>query len=510
MEKQRFLELAKKYNVVPLVHDAIFDLDNPVSIFIKAGGYKLDYSFLLESVTGGSSRGRYSILGLKSHGIVKGKGGNFTYTNTSGDIQALKSDNAIFALEEITKQLKLYEDPTITGFVAGAVGFFSYDIIHYYENIVEGEENPDPLDVPDMVYTLPEQVVWFDHLRGSIKIIQNVFLDSAQASEEAYAEAMQSIDQLEDLIKSNKKLSEFQKLERPTHNKFYNQAQDDFNFSEWSSNTTDEEYADIVRKAKDYIVAGDIFQVVLSKRFHRQFDYNPFFLYRALRVTNPSPYMFYLNFPEAQIIGSSPEILVQKEKDKVLVRPIAGTIQRGMNETEDEKHAESLLSDEKEIAEHVMLVDLGRNDVGRISEPGSVKVTEFKTIEKYSHVMHIVSNVIGKVNSKMTSYDALRATFPAGTVSGAPKVRAMQIIEELEKEKRGIYSGCIGYFSLNGNMDSAIALRTMLVKGKRVYIQAGAGLVYDSDSTKENTECFKKASAIFKAVDLFLNGGLAT
>ncbi len=504
--EQQFCDLAADYNVIPVSRHEICDLDTPVSLYLKAGGFKLDYSFLLESVVGGESRGRFSIIGLQHQAVVYGRDGQFFVKDGEGENRLAKND-PIFALEEVFEQFKAWQPEEISGFHSGAVGFFAYDIIRYYERINLKEEFdqsshkalshlPDPLGVNDMVYVFPRQVILFDHAKGSLTFIENVYLKNPEDAPAAYKQAVADLEALEEKIRSGGDLQEFLDKEHPAP----------ADKQEWQVNTSEEEYTEMVEAAREYMKAGDIFQTVLSKRFYREYKYDPFLIYRALRVANPSPYMFYLNFPGEVLIGSSPEILVQKVENEVLVRPIAGTARRGKDEKEDQQLADTLLADKKEIAEHVMLVDLGRNDVGRISQPGSVEVTEMMIIEKYSHVMHIVSNVIGKLQSKYNAFSALWATLPAGTVSGAPKVRAMQIIEELEKEVRGVYSGCIGYFGFDKNMDSAIALRTMLVRNETLYVQAGAGLVYDSDPLKENEECFKKAQALFRAVELVFDG----
>ncbi|MDH5718767.1 MAG: anthranilate synthase component I [Spirochaetia bacterium] len=490
-----FENASKKANVIPIYTSLILDLDTPVSIFLKTSAWQNKYSFLLESVTDGEWRGRYSFLGIKSHAVIKGKNKKFYYENIEkNEKKELKSKDPIKSVEEVMLQYKLYNEPSLSGFISGAVGFFSYDIIRYYENIVCEKELLNTIDIEDTVFCIPMLLVCFDHAMGSVKVIYNTFINKNSNIKDEYDKALKEIRSIKNNISKMDGLTKFMQLERPKSEN-----------PKWKSNTTDKEYCQMVEAAKEYIKAGDIFQTVLSKRFSIDFKYSPFSLYRTLRATNPSPYMFYLNFPETTIIGSSPEILVKKDNDEVIVRPIAGTIKRGKNLEEDEKLGKELLSDKKERAEHVMLVDLGRNDIGRVSEYGSVKVTALMIIEKYSHVMHIVSNVTGKIKKNNNSYDVLRAAFPAGTVSGAPKVRAMQIIEELEKEKRGVYAGCIGYFNFQGNMDTAIALRTMWVKNNTLYVQAGAGIVFDSIPEKENEEINKKAGALFKAVEIFYN-----
>ncbi|MDH5720081.1 MAG: anthranilate synthase component I [Spirochaetia bacterium] len=490
-----FKKISENADVIPVFSTISTDLDTPVSIYLKLRAHQNKYSFLLESVVGGESLGRYSILGIESYAVLKGKENSFTFESLS-DAEKTKvtAKDPIRALEENFLSYKPYQDSRLSGFYGGAVGFFSYDSVKYYENIVD-ENNKKKIDSQDAVFCYPSVLICFDHAMGLANIVCNVFLSKQSDVKKEYENAVEKISEIRKNIKDYKGIEEFEE------NKFNeNEIPQD-----WRPNTSKEEYMKMVETAKEYIRAGDIFQVVLSKRFRLNYTKHPFWLYRSLRATNPSPYMFYLNFPESSIIGSSPEILVKKEDNKVTVRPIAGTIQRGKSKEEDETLGKKLLSDEKERAEHVMLVDLGRNDVGRIAEFGTVKISDIMVIEKYSHVMHIVSNVSGKISEEKNSFDALWAAFPAGTVSGAPKVRAMQIIEELEKENRGIYAGCIGYFSFDGNMDTAIALRTMWVKNNVLYAQAGAGIVYDSVPEKEDEEINKKAGAIFAAVDKLMN-----
>ena len=412
-----FKELSKQYNVISISEEVIVDLETPVGLYIKSGAYLKPYSFLLESVTGGDSRGRFSIIGLSYNSIVKGKNGSFTQINKDKSETALEKNDAIFALEEAFSKYKYYQDESVnSSFKAGAVGYFAYDIIRYYEKInidnsfnekgYSVSSNDDPLNLPDMVYSIPELLFSFDHALGSVQIVRNIFLDDLNNNislEELYRQALEEIEIVKRDIHSDKHLKTFNELAVPEY-KPTNHIDDHDLVSNWQANTSNEEYAKMVEAAREYMKAGDIFQVVLSKRYERDFEYNPFFLYRALRFTNPSPYMFYLNFPEGTLVGSSPEILVKKTDKEILVRPIAGTIKRGKSKIEDEELGKILLADKKEIAEHVMLVDLGRNDAGRISKYGSVKVDEFMIIEKYSHVMHIVSNVIGELKEEHDAF----------------------------------------------------------------------------------------------------------
>ena len=520
-------KLAKTYNIIPVHTTCIFDLDTPVSLYIKSGAWKKPYSFLLESVTGGENRGRYSYIGLSSQAVVKGKSSSFKFITLENqnqslnpkqnpleeleEVEKIEASDPLSALKKVSDKYKLFQPEELSGFYAGLVGFFTYDIIHYYEPIGNNVKfrskdiKLNPLQMDDMIYVIPKLMIWVDHVEGRIRLIRNIFYqafsgqqDNNSKISQLYQEALKDIQEAADSMRSDKYQKEYLGLKKPNFDPAFQ--------PKWECNTSTKNYLNAVQKAKNYIRKGDIFQVVLSKRFYRDYSYEPFFLYRSLRATNPSPYMFYLNFPEIVMVGSSPEILIRKEKNKIILRPIAGTIQRGKNASEDEDLSKRLLNDPKEQAEHVMLVDLGRNDVGRIANFGSVMVDEYMVIEKYSHVMHIVSNVVGELQKNKDSFEAIQASFPAGTVSGAPKVRAMQIIEELEQEARGPYAGCIGYFNFNGDMDTAITLRTMWVKNNKVYVQAGGGIVFDSTPEKENEEAFRKASTVFKAVEIFYQG----
>ncbi len=505
------------YNVIPIYRDFVYDLDSPVSLYLKSGAWKKSYSFLLESVVGGESRGQYSYIGIESEKILIGKDGIFSIKYATGTTSSLTALDPLNALREAIAQHHLYESDELAGFYAGIIGFCTYDMIHYYESTSVNKNKSDPLDIFDIMFVFPKLLIWLDHTRGVVKIIANIFLplDSLPSDkflQYKYDEATESIAGLSDTLTSDVFLQEYLNLGLPWEQYSPSDKQGDRDQSisdtmDWKVNMTSSEYANMIHKAKEYIYGGDIFQVVLSKRYSGEYKHDPFWLYRALRVTNPSPYMFYLNFdPHCVVIGSSPEILVKKVSNKVIIRPIAGTIQRGKNSKEDISLEEKLLQDPKEQAEHIMLVDLGRNDLGKVATYGSVKVDEYMQIDKYSHVMHIVSNVVGELKPGQDVLDCLRATFPAGTVSGAPKVRAMQIIDELEKETRGLYSGVIGYINFNHDMDTAIALRTMIVKEQVLYLQAGGGIVADSSITGEEQEIDNKLRALFKAIDLLYKG----
>ena len=508
------INISSNYNIIPLHVSCVFDCDTPVSLYIKSGAWRSPYSFLFESVVGGENRGRYSYIGISPWAIIKGKDSLFeiTYVNSKTHYhevkrkEKIKASDPLKALSEISNKYKLFQPDELSGFYAGLLGFFSYDIVRYYEPVGESlkSESKDialnPLQIDDMIYVMPRLIIWLDHVMGKIRIIRNLFISSETTVKSEYQNAKKEIIETISTLHSNENQIKYQNLAKPSF-------QENPELS-WKCNTDTEYYLNMIKKAKKYICSGDIFQVTLAKRFYREYQYDPFFLYRSLRVINPSPYMFYLNFPEIVLIGSSPEILVKKEAEQLILRPIAGTIRRGKNLEEDKNLSKILLSQPKERAEHVMLVDLGRNDMGKVCKFSSISVSEYMFIEKYSHVMHIVSNLVGELKENCTSFDAIWASFPAGTISGAPKVRALQIIEELEKEARGIYGGCIGYFNFNDDMDTAITLRTMWVKNNIVYVQAGGGIVFDSIAEQENDEALRKAQAMFQAVENFYRGEL--
>ncbi len=421
---------------------------------------------------------RYSFVGASSSRVLTNK----------------KGEDPLVQLEKILKQ---YREAPVAGlppFSGGAVGFLGYDTVRYIENI--SDKNPDVYGIPESVFMISDTVLAFDHVQKKIKVICNAYLDGTQKPSDVYAEALKKID------------AEITRLRAPL-------AKKDLAFEpamgkkiDFKSNFTEAGFKDIVLKAKQHIKKGDVFQVVLSQSLKTPVKSEPFQIYRALRSINPSPYMFYLNCGSFQLVGSSPEVHVRCEGGKALLRPIAGTRRRGLDEKKDQALEKELLADVKERAEHLMLVDLGRNDLGRVCEYKSVKVSEFMVIERYSHVMHIVSLVEGLLKRGKTVFDLLRATFPAGTISGAPKVRAMEIIDNLENQKRGFYSGVVGYFSFSGNLDSCITIRTILVKNKTAYVQAGAGIVADSDPKKEYEETLNKARALLKAIE-YAEGGAA-
>jgi anthranilate synthase component 1 len=439
-------------------------------------------SFIFESVEKGTIKGRYTIIGLnpdKIWDINK----NIITLNNLGKKSKIKSDPLKF-INKLIKDFKIKIPNQLPSMASMLVGYFSYDVIRYIENIPNNCK--DDLNIPDVRLSRPKNLIIYDNLKKIIYYIENVYTDTKIKD---YKEHYESINKKFDLYENFEKITlPDQFTYRPNKNLI-------------KSNTTKEKFKSLVKKAKNYIEKGDIFQVVLSQRFERKFNKKPIEIYNYLRKSNPSPFMFYFNYEEFNILGSSPEILVRLRKGEVTIRPIAGTRPRGKNNKEDKKYELDLLKDKKELAEHLMLLDLGRNDVGKVSKINSVKVTEKFKVERYSHVMHIVSNVIGKFNNKFSLFETLLSGFPAGTVSGAPKIRAMEIIDELEKNKRKLYAGGIGYFTPNGEFDTCIALRTALIKNNKFYVQAGAGIVADSKPEKEYAETINKAKALMRAVD---------
>ena len=481
--KQQFEEyLAQGYQRIPLVREVLADLDTPLSTYLKlANG---SYSYLFESVQGGEKWGRYSIIGLPARTVIKVTGNEI---EVSTDDKVVSTETVVDPLEWIENYKAAIKVPEIAGmprFNGGLVGYFGYETIRYIEPKLAGvsaENKSDPLQTPDILLMLSEEVVVFDTLNGILSII-------VHAGEGEFKQAQERLDYLTNKLRAPLTLYQPTKIPLVIN-------EDDF-----VSGFTEGSFKSAVEKARDYIESGDIMQVVLSQQLSVPFKAPPLDLYRALRSLNPSPYMHFMNLDDFHIVGSSPEILVRLEEGEITVRPIAGTRKRGHDKAKDLAMEKELLSDPKELAEHLMLIDLGRNDAGRVSQIGTVKLTDKMTIERYSHVMHIVSNVVGKLLPDLSAIDVLRATFPAGTVSGAPKIRAMEIIDELEPVKRGVYSGAIGYLAWNGNMDTAIAIRTAVIKDETLHIQAGAGIVYDSQAELEWKETMHKARAIFKAV----------
>ncbi|MDP2878938.1 MAG: anthranilate synthase component I [Sulfuricella sp.] len=486
--------VAQGYNRIPLVRETLADLDTPLSVYLKLANRP--YSYLLESVVGGERFGRYSFIGLPAKTRIRVHGRSVSVENEGTVLERVETDDPLQFVQDYAARTKVAEHPGQPRYTGGLAGYFGYDTIRYIEkklaipvgqaSAVQVRLKPDPLNTPDILLLLSEEVAVVDNLSGKIYLV--VYADPAQPG--AYARGQARLDEMRGQLNRS--------VEIPV-TASYPPAQAASEFGE-------DAFKRAVEKAKRYIFDGDIMQVVLSQRMSQPFAASSLTLYRALRSLNPSPYMFYYDMGDFQVVGSSPEILVRLEEETVTVRPIAGTRPRGKTREEDEALAADLLADPKELAEHLMLMDLGRNDAGRVAQTGSVKVTENMAIERYSHVMHIVSNVEGKLKSGLNAMDVLRATFPAGTVSGAPKVRAMEIIDELEPTKRGIYAGAVGYLGFNGDMDLAIAIRTAVVKDGTLYVQAGAGIVADSVADSEWTETQNKARAVLRAAELALGG----
>ena len=474
--------IEQDYNRIPLVREVLADLDTPLSTYLKLADGA--YSYLFESVQGGEKWGRYSIIGLPAQETIHIRNNHVEIHNSGKLIDSFETDDPLAWIEAKQNAYKAPELAELPRFTGGLVVYFGYETIGYIEPKLSEQNKQDLLGTPDILLMVSDEVVVFDNLAGKLFLVVHV-----DANLEAYDVGQQRLQALHDQLRKP--------LAYPVSKSPSNPESTEADFV---SSFPEEKYKAAVSKAREYIKNGDVMQVVLSQRLSIPFDQNPLDLYRALRSLNPSPYMYFLQLDEFQIVGSSPEILVRLENDEVTVRPIAGTRKRGKDDQHDKALEAELLADPKEIAEHLMLIDLGRNDAGRVSQIGSVTLTENMLVERYSHVMHIVSNVRGKLNPEMSAMDVLRATFPAGTVSGAPKVRAMEIIAELEPTKRGIYSGAVGYLSWNGNMDTAIAIRTAVIKDKQLHIQAGAGIVYDSVPQSEWDETMNKARAIVAAV----------
>jgi anthranilate synthase component 1 len=490
MTPEQFKTLASQgYNRIPVSREVLADLDTPVSTFIKlADG---PYSYLFESVHGGEKWGRYSIIGLPCSTVLRITGHNIRLLQHDEVIESVTSDDPLAWVETFQLRYRAPELPDFPRFNGGLVGYFGYDTVRYIEPRLASFDKPDLIDCPDILLMVSDELLVFDNLAGTLQLIVNVDPEAGGAWEQGQAR----LDELETRLRTAAPRNE-------THiggNKTVEET-------DFISGFTRAGFEAAVGRIKDYIVEGDAMQVVLSQRMSVPFAAPPLDLYRALRNLNPSPYMYYLNLGDFQVVGSSPEILVHLEDDVVTVRPIAGTRPRGKDEAEDQALELDLLADPKELAEHLMLIDLGRNDVGRVSKVGSVELTEKMLIERYSHVMHIVSNVIGNIQPGMSAIDVLRATFPAGTVSGAPKIRAMEIIDELEPVKRGVYAGAVGYLSWSGNMDTAIAIRTAVIRDGTLHIQAGAGIVADSVPANEWDETMNKGRAIFRAVAMACRG----
>ena len=486
-DRDSFKEKAKKGSLIPVCRELAADLDTPVSVFLKLG--QEAPTFLLESVERGENLGRYTFMGLGHSQVLESKGKQAIIHNGSENHEiTLLDQDPLHLIQEILNSRQPITMPGLPPFCGGAVGYTSYDIVNFFEELPHPEH--DELDLPDCIFLFTDTMLAFDHVQHKMKIIANAYVDGD--ADVAYNDATGKIENM--IASLTKPL--------PAESQTLIAMDSDPAGKELSSNFTKEEFARIVSEAKEYIAAGDAIQIVLSQRLRRQTNARPFDIYRALRMINPSPYMFYFNFGEFQLIGSSPEVLVKAQGNQAVARPIAGTRPRGATEEEDRALITELLADPKERAEHVMLVDLARNDLGRVCDYGTVRVPELMVIEKYSHVSHIVSEVEGKLNSGEDAFSLLRASFPAGTVSGAPKIRAMEIIAELEKTKRGPYAGAVGYFDFSGNMDTCITIRTIVMKGDTVYLQGGAGIVADSDPLTEHQETMNKTKALERAISI--------
>ncbi|MCK5567303.1 MAG: anthranilate synthase component I [Actinomycetia bacterium] len=489
-DKNKYLKLAGEYNLVPVYREYMADTETPTSIFLKSCG--LDKKgFLLESIEGSKNLARYSFIGIGFSGSAVLEDGVFSYGPDKEPLQKRRTTAPLAEIEKIMGGYKLYQDPELDHFIGGAVGYLSYDLVKYFENISLPENE---IMLPEMFLYFTDLVVVFDHLMNRLKIISTIKTGDGISPDESYELSVKRILELEKRIATNTISS--------LVNGFGSSGKDAAGEPDFKSNFSKVDFKRAVERAKTSITSGDAFQIVLSQRFCMEDCGDPINIYRGLRSINPSPYMYFFNFGDFNMIGASPEPLVKVNGNMVLTCPIAGTRKRGTNAAEEARLVEDLLNDKKEIAEHNMLVDLARNDLGRVCEYGSVKVKEYMNVEKYSHVMHLVSRVEGTLGSDSTVYDALRSVFPAGTLSGAPKIRAMQIISDLEPDRRGPYGGAVGYFGYDGNLDSCITIRTAIVKDGKVYVQAGAGIVYDSVPESEYQETLNKAAALLKAVRL--------
>jgi len=473
-----------EFNIIPVVEDLLLENQTPLTIYSQISDKS--NTFLLESVEGGDKWSQYSIIGFNCSDTIKVTG-NVIELKNGDEISSFSSDDPLSEIQKITSSFKSADINNLPRFYGGYVGFFAYESARYAEKKIAdlpAKESKFQEHMPEIFLVKAEQLVVYDNFKNTAQVIFN-----ADPSKHSYEIVKNQINEMKASFSSASTLAEIT-------------FKDPKSLKHFESNFKKEEYIEAVNKIKNYIKEGDVFQVVLAQDFYSKFDLNPFDLYRAIRKLNPSPYMYFLDLEECQVVGSSPEILVRLENDKLTLRPIAGTRKRGKDPEEDKQNEDDLLNDPKELAEHLMLIDLGRNDVGRVSEIGSVKVTDKMVIEKYSHVMHIVSNVVGTLSKDLDYLDALKASLPAGTLSGAPKIRAMEIINELEPSSRGIYGGAIGYISWNGNVDTAIAIRTAVIKDKMIHVGAGAGIVADSIPENEWLECIQKSKAFVDALEM--------
>jgi anthranilate synthase component I len=486
----RFQELSKQGNTIPVYRELLADALTPVSAYQRLaaplGFAPAKHAFLLESVVGGEKIARYSFVAANPEQTFLVRRNEITVTAADGTSQTHTSDDPLQDLAALLEPHQCVHLPELPRFTGGVVGYAGYDLIRYYEDLGQGPA--DDRNLPDLSFGLYRTMVIFDHVRKTIKVVRNAHITGDAGS--AYVEATDAIEKTIDRLREadGRGVGEitFEGIPRKPYN----------------SNFTRERYMEVVEACKEYIRAGDIFQVVPSQRLEVDTAARPFDIYRALRVVNPSPFMFLLTTPEVTLVGSSPEILVRVEEGEITNRPLAGTRPRGKDAAEDLRLEKDLLDDPKERAEHIMLVDLARNDVGRVAESNTIDLADLMSVERYSHVMHIVSNVRGRLREGMTAFDALRTSLPVGTVSGAPKIRAMEIIDEFEPTRRGPYAGAVGYVDFSGNMDTCIALRTMVIAGGKVYIQAGGGVVADSDPATEYQETINKAMALLRAIEV--------
>ena len=488
---EQFLENLERGNLVPVWEEVLADYDTPVSVFRKIDSP--GYSFLFESVEGGDKWARYSFLGTEPSVVFRSKGRSVEIMRSGGETETFTGD-PILALRDLLSRYRPVFSEELPRFHGGAVGYFGYDTVRFIEDIPD--TSPDELGLWDSIYMVMDTVLAFDNVTSNIKIISNAYVPDVKSAREEYEKSLAKIDALKNKLKS------------PLGEGFADGVSRDVGEEEFTleSNFEPPHFRDAVLRTKEYIKSGDIIQAVISQRWKTDLRVDPFDLYRALRILNPSPYMFFLRMGDEILTGSSPEVMVRVEGKRIASRPIAGTRPRGKTVSEDDGLAAELIADPKERAEHIMLVDLARNDLGRVSDMGSVRVDEFMIVERYSHVMHIVSNVTALLAEGSDAFDVIKATFPAGTLSGAPKVRAMEIIEETEPATRGAYGGCVCYFSFSGNMDSCITIRTFVIKDGKIYIQAGAGIVADSNPETEYQETVNKVKALVKSVELAEEG----
>lgn len=480
-----FKELSQKTNVIPVYASFLSDFETPVSAFLKIS--KGSYNFLLESAEQEEKTGRYSFIGSYPEIVIKGGEDKVEIINyLTGERKEVEIKLSLKIIEDFLKKYRTERIPQLPSFTGGFVGFISYDYVRKIEKLPD--LTSPSYENSDFIFFFPKKIIIFDHFKRKMFFLTNVFIEKGDSLKKKYKEGMETINDF---------INEFQKSSILPQTEDFKE-----NYEDFKSNFKKKEFLESVKRVKKYIFEGDIIQAVISQRWEKKIDVSPFKIYRALRSINPSPYMFYLEMGDLKMIGSSPEILVKLEKGIATVRPIAGTRPRGKNEKEERKLEEELINDEKEKAEHIMLVDLGRNDLGRVCYPGTVRVSELMKIEKYSHVMHLVSNVEGKLKKNKSAIDLIHSTFPAGTVTGAPKIRAMEIIEEIEPTKRGPYAGAVGYFSLQNSIDFCITIRTFVIKNKKIYIQTGAGIVADSVPEREFMETKNKAKGLFEAYNL--------